>query len=69
MRSRAVAAHLISKRQELRDDPAKLNSLLYLCQAWSLACSGRPLFTDPILAGVNGPVITGVFQDECTSAG
>lgn len=60
VRSRDVAAHLITRQPELRGDSAKFNTLLYLCQAWHFACCDRPLFDDSILASPDGPIVTGV---------
>lgn len=39
-----------------------LQKLLYYCQAWSLGCTGVPVFTDTIVAYPNGPVVSSVFE-------
>jgi uncharacterized phage-associated protein len=40
----------------------KLQKLLYYSQGWSLAWDGQPIFSDPIEAWANGPVVPAVFQ-------
>lgn len=41
----------------------KVQKLLYYCQGWSLAWTGRPLFDDRIEAWVEGPVVRDVWTD------
>ena len=40
----------------------KLQKLVYYCQAWSLVWDGRPLFSEPIKAWTNGPVVPSLFE-------
>jgi hypothetical protein len=68
-RSRDIAAELVRRDPELARDWTKLNALLYYCQAWHLAWSGRPLFTDAILARADGPYVTGVFRKRISMRG
>lgn len=35
----------------------KLHVLCYLCQGWSLAASGSPMFSERIVAADSGPVV------------
>ncbi len=41
-------------------EPSKLQALLYFSQACHLAVTGLPLFSDPILAGPDGPYVESV---------
>ncbi|GAA3581332.1 hypothetical protein GCM10022198_00580 [Klugiella xanthotipulae] len=41
----------------------QLNKLVYYCQAWSLVWTGRPLFSDPIEAWKDGPVVRAVYRE------
>ena len=50
-----VAAYLLAEYRALA--PAPLQETLYRCQAVALGLLGRPLYGDPIEAGVDGPVI------------
>lgn len=40
----------------------KLQKLCYYSQAWHLALDGVPLFTEPIHAWANGPVIPALYE-------
>lgn len=40
----------------------KLQKLVYYCQAWSLVWDGKSLFSDPIEAWANGPVVPRLYQ-------
>lgn len=40
----------------------KLHKLSYLCQAYSLAWSGEPMFAEDIQAASTGPVVDELFQ-------
>lgn len=42
--------------------PLKLQKLLYYCQGYALALTGKPLFSDPIEAWKYGPVVESVYQ-------
>jgi uncharacterized phage-associated protein len=60
-----LAKHLIAAFAA-RGEPItnlKLQKLLYYSQAWSLALSGKSLFTDRIEAWVHGPVVPSVFRE------
>lgn len=39
----------------------KMQKLLYYCKAWSLATSGKALFTDEIQAWKHGPVVSSLY--------
>lgn len=41
--------------------PLRLQKLLYYCQGWHLAETGRPLFPERIEAWATGPVVPDVF--------
>jgi len=43
--------------------PMKLQKLLYYCQGYSLAFTGKPIFFEPIEAWMHGPVIDSVYQE------
>ena len=42
--------------------PLKLQKLLYYCQGYSLGLYGEPLFSEPIEAWENGPVVRCVYN-------
>jgi uncharacterized phage-associated protein len=42
----------------------KLQKLVYYAQAWSLVWDNRPLFSEPIEAWANGPVVRSVFAQH-----
>lgn len=42
----------------------KVHKLLYYCQGWHLAWTGRPLFAETIEAWANGPVVAPLWRDE-----
>ena len=43
--------------------PMKLQKLLYYCQGYSLALTGKPIFAEPIEAWEHGPVVDSVYQE------
>jgi uncharacterized phage-associated protein len=43
---------------------ARLHRLLYYVQGHHLALIGRPAFTDPVTAGVNGPEVRGLANPQ-----
>lgn len=55
-----VAAYILEKMGEL--STMKLHKLIYYCQAWSLVWDEMPLFSEPIEAWANGPVVRGLFN-------
>ncbi len=55
-----VAAYILQKRGEMTT--MKLEKLVYYCQAWSLVWDEAPLFTEPIEAWANGPVVRELFN-------
>jgi uncharacterized phage-associated protein len=62
-----VSAHDVAEelRRRLPDvGVLKLHKLLYYAQGWHLTWSGRPLFREPIVAWVNGPVVRELWVDE-----
>lgn len=42
----------------------KVHKLLYYCQGWHLALTGRRLFHEAIEAWTNGPVVADLWHDE-----
>ncbi|MBQ7262906.1 MAG: DUF4065 domain-containing protein [Synergistaceae bacterium] len=42
--------------------PLKLQKLLYYCQGYALALTGKPLFPEPVEAWRYGPVVDSVYQ-------
>lgn len=45
-------------------DTWKLQKLVYYCQAWHLVWETQQLFTDPIEAWANGPVVPALYQQH-----
>ncbi|MGH9165108.1 MAG: Panacea domain-containing protein, partial [Acidimicrobiales bacterium] len=41
-----------------------LHKLLYYCQGWHLAHTGRVLFSEPVEAWANGPVVASLWRCE-----
>ena len=56
-----VAKYILKKLGE-PCSTMKLHKLLYYCQAWNLVWDETPLFTQPIEAWANGPVIRQLFN-------
>jgi uncharacterized phage-associated protein len=54
-----VAAALVTKLGPV--DAMKLQKLLYYAQGWHLAITGQPLFSEPIEAWRDGPVVPAVY--------
>jgi hypothetical protein len=50
-----VAEYILAAGGEM--ETSKLQSLVYLCQAWHLAATGLPLFREPIEAWAEGPIV------------
>lgn len=44
-------------------DPLGIQVLVYLANGWNLAINGRPLISQRIEAGPNGPVIRDLYED------
>lgn len=42
----------------------KLQKLVYYCQAWHLVWEDTPLFSDPIEAWANGPVVRSLYSQH-----
>jgi uncharacterized phage-associated protein len=62
-----VSAHDVAEelRRRLPDvGVLKLHKLLYYAQGWHLIWADRPLFREPIVAWVNGPVVRELWVDE-----
>lgn len=57
-----VAAAIIAE-SESAIDPSRLQSLLYLTQAWALALNRAPLFMEPIEASKAGPRVDTVYRE------
>ena len=55
-----VATYILEKSGEM--STAKLQLLLYYCQAWSLVWDDMTAFDDQILAGPNGPVVDSIAE-------
>ena len=55
-----VAAYILSKKGEMT--AMKLQKLVYYSQAWSLVWDEEPLFSQPIQAWANGPVVPALYQ-------
>ncbi len=60
----AMKRHIADIQPEEFDvTPLKLQKLLYYCQAYSLALTGKPAFSDTIEAWKFGPVVDSVYQE------
>ena len=55
-----VTAYILSKTQQITT--MKLQKLVYYSQAWHLVWVGDRLFSEPIRAWANGPVVYELFQ-------
>ncbi|HEX2202015.1 MAG TPA: type II toxin-antitoxin system antitoxin SocA domain-containing protein [Longimicrobium sp.] len=55
-----VAAYILEKHGPL--SAMKLQKLVYYSQAWSLVWDDRPLFSEPIEAWANGPVVRDLYE-------
>jgi uncharacterized phage-associated protein len=55
-------AHYILDRHAMT--AMKMQKLVYYAQAWNLARTGELLFTEPIEAWVNGPVIRELYEQH-----
>lgn len=55
-----VAAFILQKRGAMT--AMKLQKLVYYSQAWSLVWDDRPLFSEPIEAWANGPVVRELYE-------
>ncbi|NLA91806.1 MAG: SocA family protein [Synergistaceae bacterium] len=49
--------------EEFDVTPMKLQKLLYYCQGYSLALTGKPMFNEEIEAWSYGPVVPSVYQE------
>ena len=72
MNARDLAKYIISAikermtgidPEEFDVTPLKLQKLLYYCQGYSLALTGKPAFSDRIEAWRYGPVVESVYQE------
>ena len=72
MSAKELAKYIISTIKERMTDiqpeefdvtPLKLQKLLYYCQGYSLALTGKPAFKDKVEAWRYGPVIDSVYQE------
>lgn len=62
-----LSAHDVARelRQRLPDaGDVKIHKLVYYCQGWHLAWTHAPMFSEPIEAWANGPVVAGLWHDE-----
>ena len=55
-----VAAYILSKQGPL--SAMKLQKLVYYAQAWSTVWDDQPLFSEPIEAWANGPVVRELYD-------
>lgn len=55
-----VAKYILNKKGRLTT--AKLQKLVYYCQAWSLVWDEEPIFEEKIEAWANGPVVPALFR-------
>ncbi len=63
----AISAHDVARelRKRLPDaGVAKIHKLLYYCQGWYAAWNHEPMFTEPIEAWDNGPVVAALWHIE-----
>ena len=58
-----VAGYILQQSGEMTT--MKLQKLVYYCQAWSLVWDEAPLFSEPIEAWANGPVVKALFDCHC----
>ena len=66
--AKTLAEYLIYLNYEIQGQdaditPMKLQKLLYYCQGYSLALTGKPIFYEEIEAWKNGPVVESVYQE------
>lgn len=54
-----AACYILQKQGEMT--ALKLHKLLYYAQAWSLAWDEKPLFSEPVEAWGNGPMIPALY--------
>jgi uncharacterized phage-associated protein len=54
-----VAAYILKKRGPMT--AMKLQKLVYYSQAWSLVWDSQPIFSEPIKAWANGPVVPALY--------
>lgn len=54
-----VASYILSRRAMTA---MKMQKLVYYSQAWHLSREGEPLFSEPIEAWVNGPVVRELYD-------
>ena len=62
-----VSAHDVARELRHRSPLMgilKMHKLLYYCQGWFVAWSGRPMFDETIQAWENGPVVADLWHDE-----
>ncbi|MFC7961698.1 Panacea domain-containing protein [Rhodococcoides kroppenstedtii] len=57
-----VAKLILERKSSL--EAYKLQKLVYYCQAWNLVATDEPLFTEPIKAWENGPVVGLLFNSH-----
>ncbi len=55
-----VAAYILKQRGRMTT--MKLQKLVYYSQAWSLVWDEEPLFSEPIEAWTNGPVVPALYR-------
>jgi len=59
-----VSAHDLARylaREQEGCSPWRLHKLLYYCQAWHLVWEEQPIFSQPIMAWANGPVLASIY--------
>lgn len=63
--ARAVANYFLglAQKEGKKLDPLGIQVLVYFAHGWSLAINGRPLISQRIEAGKNGPIIRDLYED------
>jgi uncharacterized phage-associated protein len=63
--AKAVANYFleVAKAEGKTIDPLGMQVLVYFAHGWNLAVYGRPLITQRIEAGPNGPIIRDLYED------
>lgn len=62
--ARAVANYFLglAKKEDKKLDPLGIQVLVYFAHGWNLAITGRPLISQRIEAGPNGPIIRDLYD-------
>lgn len=60
-RAADVAQYILENSPQGEMSTIKLQKLVYYCQAWCLAWTGKPLYEDDIQAWAAGPVVPSLY--------